>query len=130
MHAHVHLYVRANGNKFLNQGWGVLFIKVGCRKMVSCEDLLGCTLCVRAGKKEVVGKPRSAVAACPSRTRSAPVTRRRKCVCELRSFNGGSSSGRGRIISGKDFFFYLPNFGALKARLFVLRYELLASAFL
>jgi hypothetical protein len=86
-------------------------------------------LCVRAGKKEVVGKPRSDVAACPSRTRSAPVTRRGKCVCELRSCSGGSSSGRGRRFSGKDFFFKLPNFWVLKARLFALLYELLAPAF-
>jgi hypothetical protein len=91
--------------------------------------MLWCALCVRAGKKEVVGKPRSAVAACPSRTRSAPVTRRRKCVCKLRSCSGGSSSGRGRRIFGKDFFFYLPSFLVLKARLFALLYELLAPAF-
>jgi hypothetical protein len=55
-----------------------------CEIVGGYEDVWWCALCVRAGKKEVVGKPRSAVAACPSRTRSAPVTRRGKCSCMLR----------------------------------------------
>jgi hypothetical protein len=54
----------------------VLFKLSGGVKQYGCEDVWWCALCVRAGKRGVVGKPRSAVAACPSRTRSAPVTRR------------------------------------------------------
>jgi hypothetical protein len=45
-----------------------------CEIVGGYEDEWWFALCVRAGKKGLWGKPRRAVAACPSRTRSAPVT--------------------------------------------------------